>query len=189
MLSSAVQTLLDRNTSTHLNHPSHAQTPKFNDMLSAIAADTENKIPRICVVTCADPRCVPERYFDAQPGEFVCIRNAGGNIENAMSSILAIDSLIKLTDIVLVKHTDCGSLVFRDEKIREGLYAKEGLTEADRSKVDQYRFGENLGTIEESVKQDLRFLAETTLLSQALKKNVSGFVYDLKDGGVRRIEI
>lgn len=157
-------------------------------MVAAIDADSDGKIPRICVVTCADPRCVPERYFDAQPGEFITIRNAGGDIQNAMPSILAIDSLVKFTDLVLVKHTDCGSLVFRDEKIKKGLYAREGLTAEHKEEIGRYRFGENLVTIEESVRRDLQYLAGTPFLRPELKSNASGFVYDLGDGGVRRVE-
>lgn len=57
------------------------------------------------IVSCADPRVVPESIFGLNVGEAIVIRNAGGNLQQALPELLAIDTVLKLTDVVIIRHT------------------------------------------------------------------------------------
>ena len=57
------------------------------------------------IVSCADPRVIPEAMFGLGGGEAVVIRNAGGDVQKALPDILAIDSLLKFSDVMVVRHT------------------------------------------------------------------------------------
>ena len=57
------------------------------------------------IVSCADPRVVPESIFGLGVGEAVVIRNAGGNLQKALPDLLAIDTVMKLTDVIVIRHT------------------------------------------------------------------------------------
>lgn len=50
-------------------------------------------------------------------------RNTGGNIRHAVRDILALDVLFSGTfqEVLVIHHTDCGSLRFTDESMKERL--------------------------------------------------------------------
>lgn len=43
---------------------------------------------------------------------------------HCINDILALDGFVKINDIVIVHHTDCGTTHFKDPLIREGLKAR-----------------------------------------------------------------
>lgn len=67
--------------------------------------------PKVFVVTCADPRCIPEKFLHLETWEVVVLRTAGSDVQAALPSIIAIDSLFELDEIMVINHTDCGALV------------------------------------------------------------------------------
>lgn len=70
-----------------------------------------NEGPKIAIIACADPRCIPEQFLHLDTFEAVVIRVAGSNVEAAIPSILAIDSVVPLQEIMVINHTDCGATV------------------------------------------------------------------------------
>lgn len=75
-----------------------------------------------------DPRCHPESIFNLDPSDLrlaaTVIRVQGGDFQTALPAVLAIDHLIKFNQTILMKHTDCGSIVFRDADIKAQLKAR-----------------------------------------------------------------
>lgn len=59
-----------------------------------------------------DARIDPAAAFGIDLGDAHVIRNAGGNAEDALRSILISQHLLGTTEVVLVKHTGCGMLTF-----------------------------------------------------------------------------
>ncbi|KAL4723084.1 hypothetical protein ACLX1H_010325 [Fusarium chlamydosporum] len=51
-------------------------------------------------------------------------RNAGGNIRFAVRDILLLDTRFIIDELVIVHHTDCGSLMFTDEWMRDTVKAR-----------------------------------------------------------------
>lgn len=71
--------------------------------------------------------------------EAVVFRIPGGKPETCLNGILAVDSLVKFKEVIVVQHTDCGATYFRDEKIKAGLKERAPQLESD---IDMLHFGE-----------------------------------------------
>ncbi len=71
--------------------------------------------------------------------EVVVHRNAGGNIRHAIRDVLILDMLVKLDEIAIVHHTDCGMLRFTDEQLRTTL--KEQVDEEHWAEIEQMEIG------------------------------------------------
>jgi carbonic anhydrase len=63
-----------------------------------------------------DARIDPAAAFGIDLGDVHVIRNAGGNAEDALRSILISQHLLGTNEVVLVKHTECGMLTFVSER-------------------------------------------------------------------------
>ena len=104
--------------------------------------------PRIAIISCADPRVTPEKYFNLGPMEAVVLRNVGGHPQSCWKDIAALDTFeieffknSGFEQIIVVHHTgthhtllllvlylnhsdyetDCGTLFFTNEMVRGGL--------------------------------------------------------------------
>lgn len=75
--------------------------------------------------------------------EVVVHRNAGGNIRHALRDILILDTLVKLNEIAIVHHTDCGTMRFTDQQLQTAL--KEQVSEAHWAEIEKIDFGATLG--------------------------------------------
>lgn len=73
------------------------------------------------------------------------VRNGGGNIRFALRDILIVDQLFTLQDLVIIHHTDCGTLLWTEEQMREGV--KGAVPKESWEMVEGMEFGAN----EESV--------------------------------------
>lgn len=57
--------------------------------------------------------------------------------------MLSLDNLINFTHTILLKHTDCGTLILRDEKIKAQLKERVAGSGMQEKEVEAMRFGEN----------------------------------------------
>lgn len=80
-----------------------------------------SQLPSVAVIACADPRCIPGEFLKLKTWDAVVIRTAGSNVKAALPSLIAIDELVKLQEVMVINHTDCGALAFRDDVIRSTL--------------------------------------------------------------------
>ena len=62
-------------------------------------------MPKILIITCADPRACPE-FFLGLKGftEAAIFRNVCGHVGSELNHILALDSLINFDEIMVVHH-------------------------------------------------------------------------------------
>ncbi|KAF2469836.1 carbonic anhydrase [Lindgomyces ingoldianus] len=171
------QDLLDRHEASLCDHKS---LPLFSEL-----ADV-GVFPRIFIISCVDPRCVPENIFGIRPGEVdaVVFRVAGGNSQFALNSLLAVDTLAGLMECIIIQHTDCGATMFRDANIKDELKKRApdmGL------EIESLEFGQITGTLEENVKKSMDFLRMSPLVRPALKSKIRGFVYDIITGKLKEV--
>ncbi|KAH8658336.1 carbonic anhydrase [Xylariales sp. PMI_506] len=137
------------------------------------------------IVTCVDPRCVPERFLGLTPEDGVgVLRNACGHIPLALNDILALDHLIKLSNVIIIHHTDCGASHFKTVNIRKEL--KERLP--NNTDIDSMTFGD-FEDLEQSVLEDVKFLKNSPLVRKELTENVHGFTWDLKTGLLKSLDV
>ncbi len=184
-LSSHIQSLVDRNAAI-----SDYQAPPTLEQFSGLLGANPDT-PRTLIISCADPRCHPETIFGLNPGSLAdaacVVRVQGGDFVTALPAILAIDNLLNFSHCIMLKHTDCGSLVFRDATIKAQLKDRAKGKEAE-AEVDGMRFGENTIPIEEAVRRDVKIIKESPLLSEGIKNNVTGMLFHLDSGKVEVIE-
>jgi carbonic anhydrase len=138
---------------------------------------------RTIVLTCADHRVDPAHVLDLQPGEAIVLRNAGGRVTPdvvrsllVLASVAAVEGIDAAFEIVVMHHTDCGLSRLDSPEHAPLLADYAGVDENDVAKLtvaDPWR----------SVNYDRDRLRE---LVQSSQTTVTGLVYDLESGTVRR---
>lgn len=129
-----------------------------------------------------DARIDPATAFGISLGDAHVIRNAGGNARDALRSIIISNQLLGTTEILLIKHTGCGMLTFRNEDAR--AIVEKNLGPEVRSELSDLDF-QPFADLEEGVRDDVKFLRGSRLIAE--ETTVSGWVYEVKTGKVRSI--
>ena len=130
------------------------------------------------VVTCMDARILPSRILGLEEGDAHVIRNAGGRVQDALRSIVISEQLLGTNEVLVIHHTDCGMLTFKNEDLYGVV--KENLG-ADASDIDFLPFPD----LEQSVRDDVEFLKSSPLVPDDV--SIRGFVYDVKSGKVSEV--
>ncbi|KAF3768754.1 carbonic anhydrase, partial [Cryphonectria parasitica EP155] len=115
------------------------------------------------VLTCLDPRCVPETFFGP---DYVgaTFRNAGGRAtDDAIRSLTLLKALGGLKTIAVVHHNDCGVMHVTSEDIVSKVAQDGAVAKADAEKTDYKLF--TTDQLEESVREDVRTLRNVPTLA------------------------
>src|SRR5919199_6323688 len=122
---------------------------------------------RFAVVTCMDARLDPAKFLGLDEGDAHVIRNAGGLVtDDALRSLAISHHLLGTQEALVIAHTDCGMLTFRNEDLQQQL----------GTDVDFHPFDD----LEESVRASVRRIQESPLLPDSF--GATGFVYDVRSG-------
>lgn len=129
-----------------------------------------------------DARIDPAAAYGISLGDAHIIRNAGGSTRDSLRSIVISEQLLGTTEILVIKHTGCGMLTFKNEdayKVVESNLGKQAKEEL--AGLDFLPFTD----LEEAVRDDVGFLRT----SKAIPDNVvvSGWVYEVETGKVRAV--
>ncbi|KAL2072505.1 hypothetical protein VTL71DRAFT_11848 [Oculimacula yallundae] len=139
---------------------------------------------KYAVVTCMDARIDPAAAYGISLGDAHIIRNAGANARDALRSLVISQQLLGTQEIVLVKHTGCGMLTFKNEDaasiVRKNL-GEEATAELAAFKGDFLPFPD----LEVAVKDDVEFLKGSKLIPDSVK--ISGWLYEVETGKVRTV--
>ena len=131
------------------------------------------------IVTCMDARLHPAKFLGLGLGDAHVIRNAGGRAsDDAVRSLIISSRLLGTREFAVIHHTDCGMLTFSNDDLRGKLAAETG---ADASGIDFLPFSD----LEQSVRDDVATIKASPFIDDDIP--VSGFVYDVKTGGLTRI--
>jgi carbonic anhydrase len=133
---------------------------------------------RTIVVTCMDARLLPSRFLGLEEGDAHVIRNAGGRTQDALRSIVVSQRLLGTDEVLVIHHTECGMLTFKNEDLHAKV--KEDLG-ADSSDMDFLPFSD----LDQSVRDDVEFLKRSPLVPDDV--SIRGFVYDVKSGKVTEV--
>lgn len=128
----------------------------------------------LAVLTCMDARLHPEKFLGLDIGDAHVIRNAGGRAsDDAIRSLIISSRLLGTNEYVVIHHTDCGMLTFKNEDLQSRLKQETG---ADCSHIDFLPFSDLAASVQEDVERikSSPFIPEGT--------QVSGFVYDVRTG-------
>jgi carbonic anhydrase len=111
------------------------------------------------------------------------IRNAGASAHDALRSIIISEQLLGTQEILLIKHTGCGMLTFKNEDAH-GI-VKKNLGEEAASEIASLDFLP-FPDLDDQVRKDVAFLKSTKSVPDAVA--ISGWVYEVETGKVRKVE-
>jgi carbonic anhydrase len=133
---------------------------------------------RLAVVACMDARLNVYALLGLKEGDAHVIRNAGGVVtDDAIRSLAISQRLLGTRAIALIHHTDCGMLTFRDDEVKDAIYADTGI----RPPFALEAFPD----VDEDVRQSLRRIATSPFIPH--RNDVRGFVYEVETGRLREV--
>ena len=82
---------------------------------------------KLAVLACMDARLTVEDALGLRTGDAHIIRNAGGlATDDAIRSLVISQQLLGTEEVIVLAHTDCGMLTFRDDEVRRDIVARTG---------------------------------------------------------------
>ena len=133
---------------------------------------------KLAVVACMDARLDVHRILGLEEGDAHVIRNAGGVVsDDAIRSLVISQRLLGTREIVLIHHTDCGMLTFRDDDVKDAIEAETGLRPAFAL--------EAFGDLEQDVRQSISRIQANPFIPH--KDQVRGFIYDCATGRLNEV--
>ena len=133
---------------------------------------------RAAIVTCMDARIETGRLLGLAEGDAHVIRNAGGVVtDDVLRSLMISQRLLGTREIMLVQHTGCGMLTFRDDDLKDVIEADTGLRPAFAL--------ESFADLEANVRQSIRRIEACPFIP--VKAWIRGFVYEIESGRLREV--
>ena len=133
---------------------------------------------KAAVVACMDARMDVASLLGLEPGDAHVIRNAGGVVtEDVLRSLVISQRLLGTEEIIVVHHTDCGMLTFRDDDVKAAIEAETGLRPPFAL--------EAFPNLEDDVRQSIRRIEACPFLPT--RDKARGFVYDVKTGRLNEV--
>ena len=133
---------------------------------------------KAAVVACMDARMDPARLLGLEEGDAHVIRNAGGVVsDDVIRSLVISQRLLGTEEIILLHHTDCGMVTFKDDDVKAAIEADTGLRPAFAM--------EAFPDVEEDVRQSIRRIEACPFIP--VRNRVRGFVYDVESGRLNEV--
>jgi carbonic anhydrase len=135
---------------------------------------------KLAIVACMDARLTVEPALGLKTGEAHIIRNAGGIVtEDAIRSLIISHHLLGTQEFIVINHTDCGMLTFKDEGLRTQLEKQTGTAVVAPAHFHAF------SDLEENVRQQVRRVQSHPWIPKHIP--VRGFVYDVKTGKLHEV--
>ena len=134
---------------------------------------------KVAVIACMDARIETGRLLGLEEGDAHVIRNAGGVITDDVIRSLAISQrLLGTTEIVLIHHTDCGMLTFKDDALKAQIEVDTGLRPPFALEAFPH--------LEDDVRQSIRRIRSSPFVPH--KDDIRGFVFDVQAGRLNEVD-
>jgi carbonic anhydrase len=135
---------------------------------------------KLAILACMDARITVEQICGLKTGEAHIIRNAGGiATEDALRSLIISHHLLGTEEFIVINHTDCGMLTFKDEALRKQLEEKTGSRPAVPAHFHAF------GNLEENVRAQVERIKSHPWIPKSI--GVRGFIYDVKTGRLHEV--
>jgi carbonic anhydrase len=130
------------------------------------------------VVACMDARLNVYGMLGLREGDAHLIRNAGGVVtDDVIRSLTISQRLLGTREVVLVHHTDCGMVTFKDDDVKADIEAETGL----RPPFALEAFPD----AEQDVRQSIARIKASPFVPN--KDAVRGFVFDVRTGNLQEV--
>jgi carbonic anhydrase len=135
---------------------------------------------RLAIVACMDARLTVEPALGLHTGDAHIIRNAGGIVtEDAIRSLIISHHLLGTQEFIVINHTDCGMLTFRDDDLRNRLLASTGAAAIAPEAFHAF------SDLEANVREQVRRVRSHPWVPRHIP--VRGFVYDVRTGRLHEV--
>jgi carbonic anhydrase len=132
----------------------------------------------VAVVACMDARLHVSKVLGLTEGDAHIIRNAGGVVTDDEIRSLAISQrLLGTREIILIHHTDCGMLTFKDDEFRHQIEEETG--------VRPEWAAEAFSDLDDDVRQNVARIKASPFIPH--KDAIRGFVYEVETGRLREV--
>lgn len=133
---------------------------------------------QIAIVVCMDARLETGALLRLAEGDAHVIRNAGGVVtDDVIRSLTISQRLLGTREIMLIHHTDCGMLTFKDDDLKQQIQDQTGLK-------PQFAM-EAFDDLDADVRQSLARVKASPYIPH--KEQVRGFVYEVESGQLREV--
>ena len=133
---------------------------------------------KLAILACMDARLHVSKILGLREGDAHVIRNAGGVVtDDAIRSLAISQRLLGTEEIILIHHTDCGMLTFKDDEVKAQIEKDTGIRPAFAL--------EAFPNLEADVRQSIARLKISPFILK--KDKIRGFVYDVKTGRLSEV--
>ncbi len=133
----------------------------------------------VAVIACMDARLNVYGALGLREGDAHVIRNAGGVVtDDVIRSLVISQRLLGTREVILIHHTDCGMLTFRDDVVKDQIADEVGI----RPPFALEAFGD----LEADVRQSIARVRSSPFLPH--REQVRGFVYEVDTGRLRGVD-
>lgn len=133
---------------------------------------------KVAALACMDARLNVYGLLGLSEGDAHVIRNAGGVVtDDAVRSLTISQRLLGTEEIILIHHSDCGMLTFRDDDVKDQIVAETGI----RPPFALEAFGD----LDEDVRQSIARIKASPFIPR--KDKIRGFVYEVETGRLRPV--
>ena len=137
---------------------------------------------KLAVLACMDARLDVAQILGLKPGDAHVIRNAGGiATEDAIRSLIISHSLLGTQEFIVINHTDCGMLTFKDHDLMERLKRETGAMSVVPSAFHTFT------NLDQNVREQVMKLRAHPWLPKQIP--IRGFIYDVKTGKLREVAV
>jgi carbonic anhydrase len=132
----------------------------------------------VAIVACMDARLDLHKILGLNEGDAHLIRNAGGVItDDEIRSLMISQRLLGTREIILIHHTDCGMLTFKEEELKAQIHEDVGL----KPHFSMERFSD----LEEDVRQSIGRIQASPFIPH--NESVRGFIYEVETGRLSEV--
>jgi carbonic anhydrase len=136
---------------------------------------------KLAVVACMDARLTIEPMLGLKTGDAHIIRNAGGIVtDDVLRSLIISHYLLGTLEFMIINHTDCGMLTFKDEELRTRLRQMTGSAAVDPVAFHAF------ANLEENVREQIQRLHSHPWIPRGIP--VRGFIFDVKSGKLKEVK-
>ena len=134
---------------------------------------------RAAVVACMDARLSPYAVLGLSEGDAHVICNAGGVVtDDVIRSLTISQRMLGTNEIILIHHTDCGMLTFRDDDVKAQIEADTGIRPSFALEAFQ--------DLDADVRQSIARIKASPFIPN--KDSIRGFVYEVETGRLREVK-
>src|SRR5262245_43376511 len=135
---------------------------------------------KLAIVACMDARMFLSKVLGLKAGDAHLIRNAGGIVtDDVLRTLILSHHLQGTQEFMIINHTGCGMLTFKDEDLRARLQRETG--KAAEAPAHFYAFAD----LETNVREQIQKVKSHPWIPDHV--SVRGFVYDVKTGKLNEV--